>query len=214
MVISLELLYFQILADLMHLSMLALLPLTEHKEFRRHFKYCNYTDILISYLPSQNFSIGKLAKVSLSFLHRHLDKAKAEKYLKLSARDVTIILKVLSNQELTEKEKKEFWGLFSHDGLIIMLKNFCHIHKNSEIIIQQNVFDVVTNLISNAGDNDTLEAILLLLWKLAFSCHRDLSKASAVIDKLQQLDWSNKKELKPLFTCVGYALEKNVPESM
>ena len=197
----------------MHLSMLAILLLTQHKEFRRHFKYCNYTDILISYLPSQNFSIGKLAKVSLSFLHRHLDKAKAEKYLTLSARDVRIILKLLSNQELTEEEKKEFWGPFSHDGLIIMLQNFCHLQKNSDLVVQQNIFDILANLIGDAGDNDTLEAILLFLWKLASSCHGDLSKAFAVIDKLQKLDWTDKKELKSLFTCACYALEKSIPES-
>ena len=198
----------------MHISMLAILPLTRHKEFRRHFKYCNYTDILISYLPSQNFSIGKLAKVSLSFLHRHLDKAKAEKYLSLSARDVRIILKLLSNQELTEEEKKEFWGLFSHDGLIIMLQNFCHLQKNSDTVVQQNVFEILANLVGDADDNDTLEAILLFLWKLASSYHRDLSKAFAVIDKLQKLDWSDKKELHSLFTCACYALEKSLPESM
>lgn len=196
----------------MHLSMLAMLPLTEHKEFRRHLKYCNYTDILISFLPSQNFSIGKLAKVSLSFLHRHLDKTKADKYLCLAARDVMVILKVLDNQVLTEEEKKEFWGLFSHAGLVIMLQNFCHLQKNCNIIIQQNIFDTLAHLVSDADDN-MIKAIMLLLWKLASSCHSDLSKATPVIEKLKQLDWNDKQELKSLLTCVCYAFKKSSPES-
>jgi len=208
------LLCFQILADLLRLSMLAILQLTKHKEFRHHFKNCNYTDILISYLPSQNFSIGKLAKVSLAFLHRHLDKAKADKYLCLSARDVTIIFKILSKHKLTEEEKKEFWGLFSCNGLLVMLKNFCYVQKNCDIIIQQNVFSILANLIDVVDEDDVLKAILLFLWKLASSCHSNLGMASPVIDKLQQLDWSNKKKLKSLFICVCFAFQENAPESM
>ena len=197
----------------MQLSMLAILSLIEHKKFRHHFKYCNYTDILISYLPSQNFSIGKLAKVSLALLHRHIDKAKAEKYLQLSVRDVTIIFKKLSKQELTDEEMK-FWGLFSCGALVSILKNFCCLQKNCEVIIQQNVFNILADLISPDADDETLEAVILLLWKLALSCHSDLRNASPVIDKLQLLDWSDKQELKSLFTCACHAFKENLTESM
>ena len=95
-----------------------------------------------------------------------------------------------------------------------MLQNFCHLQKNSDIVVQQIVFDILANLVGDADVNDTLEAILLFLWKLASSCHRDLSKAFAVVNELQKLDWSDKKELKSLFTCACYALEKSLPESM
>ena len=56
---------------------------------------------------------------------------------------------------------------------------------------------------------------MLLLWKLASSCHNNLSKVSPVIEKLvqKQLNWNDKQELKSLLTCVCYAFKKSTPES-
>ena len=62
-----------------------------------------------------------------------------------------------------------------------MLQNFCHLQKNCNVIVQQNIFDTLAHLVSDADDSDLIEAIMLLLWKLASSCHNDLSKASPVI---------------------------------
>ena len=193
--------------------MLALLTLIEHRELHHHFKNCFYFDILISYLPSKNFSIGKLAKMSLAVLHRYLDKTRAEKYLQLSKKDVTIVFKILSKCELSEDEKSEFWHLISEDGLAVMLKYFCCVQTNCDIIIQQNGLSILMDLLNNSTDVDFVEALLLLLWKLASSCLNDPNKSLPIIDKLQQLKYGDiKEELNTLVNCVCYAFNGCIPE--
>lgn len=193
--------------------MLALLTLIEHREFHHHFKNCFYSDILISYLPSKNFSIGKLAKMSLALLHRHLDKTQADKYLQLSTKDVAIVFKILSKCELSEDEKSEFWHLISGDGLAVMLKYFCCVQKNCDIIIEQNGLSILMDLFNSSTDADFVEALLLLLWKLASSCLNDPNKSLPIVDKLRLLKCGDiKKELNTLVNCACYAFNGCIPE--
>ena len=193
------------------MGMFVLLTLIEQKDLRHHFKSCNYTDILISYLHTKNFSIAKLARISTAMLHRQLDHSIAEKHLALSTRDVKIILKILSDAVLSEDENKEFWHYFSKSGLIDSLKNFSCLPSNSETIVKSDGVQVVRHLLQK-NDTDLQEATLRLLWQLNYSCHDVSIKGSCDLDCLQELTNSENEDVKCLATCLLTCFSNCLPD--
>lgn len=88
-----------------------MLTLIQERELEHYFTNCCYTDVLANYALSNNFSIGKLAKISLAILYRHLDHNQAAKYLNLTPSDISIIIKVLFNQTLSKSDEEESWHI-------------------------------------------------------------------------------------------------------
>ena len=200
----------QLLSRLIHMGMFVLHTLIEQKDLRHHFKNCNYTDILITFLQAKNFSIAKLARISTAILHRQLDRSTAEKHLTLSTQDMKIILKILSDTVLSEDETMEFWHFFSKGGLISSLKNFCSVSSNCDTIVNCNGVQLVANLLQT-NDADLQEATLSLLWQLSSSCQDINVKDSCDLDCLQELTCSENEDVNRLATCLLACLNQHFP---
>lgn len=203
-------------ADITKLSMLTLLPIISQQDLRHHFKKCYYSEVLVMYLPSKNFYIGKLAKISLVVLHRQLDRSVIDKYLHLTAEDVRIILKALSGEKLTENEKTQSWDLLTKDGLVTMLANFCCLLDNCYEIFKQQGLKIVCGLFDN-DDNELSEAILLFLWKLKSLCPEEVEwqrELSKIIDWTKKLmgDSNIEEDLRKFATSVYHSFADCLPE--
>lgn len=203
----------QLLADLIKMAMFVMLTLIEQEELRHYFRNCCYTEILLSYTPSNNFSIGKLAKISLAILYQHLDKDTAKKQLSLSSRDIDIILKILSDQTLSEDEEMECWHFLSKDGLILSLKGFCSIESNCINFVKQGGVGVL-NTVLDCKNEDSLKGTLILLWEISYRY------GPKIVEKTKSFDFVEKIRLLPeengdllnLKVCLQYSLFHKLPE--
>lgn len=196
------------------MAMYVMLTLIQEKDLRHYFTNCCYTDVLINYVPSKNFSIGKLAKISLSILHRHLDHDQAAKNLNLTPSDIGIILKVLSNQTLSEDEEGESWHILSKDGLVLALNGFCSLTSNCVEFVKQGGPDVLSTILDSSDDTEEQEATLLLLWQL--SCHLGpgmATDASGLVDKIRQISAEDGSDLCALKASVPVCLLRAIPSS-
>lgn len=196
------------------MAMLVMLTVIQQQELHHYFKNCHYADLLISYLPSKNFSIGKLAKISLAFLYRQLDPVQATEHLHLSSKDASIILKILSDHELTEDEKTEFWHYFSPDGLTGALKGFCFLKANCDSFLKQGGLHALGSLLDST-DTDVQEATLVLLWQLASTSRSAIlqpSEQRALVDKIQRLAVGEECDLQTLAVCVPLCSVDTLPE--
>jgi len=206
-----------VVADITKLSMLTLLPIISQQDLRHHFKKCYYSEVLVMYLPSKNFYIGKLAKISLVVLHRQLDRSMIDKHLHLTAEDVRIILKALSGEKLTENEITQSWDLLTKDGLVTMLANFCCLLDNCYEIFKQQGLKIVCDLF-DTDDNELVEAILLFLWKLKSMCLEQVktqSELSKIVDWTKKLmdDNNIEEDLQKFAASVHYSFADCLPES-
>lgn len=191
------------------MAMYVMLTLIQKKELRHYFHNCCYTDVLITYVSSKNYSIGKLAKLSLSFLSRHLDHDQVAKNLGLTSSDVDTILKVLSEQELPEEER-EGWGFLSKNRLILALKGFCSLDANGVKLVKQGGLDVLSNILSDTDDNDQ-RATLLLLWQL--SRHSEtVDAADNLCNKIGHISADEGSDLCTLKTSLPYCLLRTLPK--
>ena len=197
------------------MAMYVMLTLIQEKELHHYFSNCCYTDVLITYVPSKNFSIGKLAKISLSILYRHLDHNQAAKSLSLTQSDISIILKVLSNQSLSEDEKKESWHILSKDGLILALKGFCSLKANCIEFIKQGGLGILSTILDGT-DAEEHEVTLLLLWQLSYHFGSEMKKmvegSDNLVDKIRCLSSEEGSDLCDLKVCLPYSLLHTLPK--
>lgn len=193
--------------------MYVMLTLIQEKELCHYFTNCCYTDVLINYVPSKNFSIGKLAKISLAILCRHLDHDQATKNLNLTPSDIGIILKVLSNQTLSEYEEEESWHILSKDGLVYALNGFCSLTPNCMEFVKQGGLSVLSTILKSS-DTEEQEASLLLLWRLSCCLGPGMATdTDGLVEKISQISAKEGSDLCALKASVHICLLRVLPSS-
>ena len=197
------------------MAMHVMLTLIQEKELCHYFSNCCYTDVLTSYVPSKNFSVGKLAKLSLSTLCRHLDHDQAAKSLSLTQLDVSIILKLLSNETLSENEAKEGWGVLSRKSFVIALKGFCSLKANCVEFVKQEGLGVLGTIL-DSPDTDDLKDTLLLLWQLSYCFGPEITKtiedSGDLVHKIGCLSTYEGSDLYALKVSLPYCLLHALPK--
>ena len=200
------------------MAMYVMLTLIQDQELHHYFSNCHYTDVLITYIPSKNFSIGKLAKISLSILSRDLDHNQAARSLRLTSSDVSIILKVLSSEALSEEEEKESWHILSKDGLVLALRGFCSLESNCAELIKQGGLSVLSAILEGS-DAEEHEATLLLLWQLSRHLGSGVVESGdhGLVDRIVDLVrclpvGEDSGDLSALKVCLPYCLLHALPE--
>lgn len=199
-----------------------MLTLIDMKELRHYFQNCCYTDVLIPYVTSKNFSIGKISKISLAILYRQLHSTQAMNCLKLTQEDIFIILKVLSNQAISEEERRQCWNSLSKDGLILALKGFCSLKENSAEFVRQGGLNVLNCILDGDEDSDK-EATLLLLWQLSHYLGAEMVEnveiGKELVDKICNLsvvakgdEEENENDLLSLKISLPYCLLRSLPQ--
>lgn len=194
------------------MAIFVMLILIQEKELHHYFSNCCYTDVLINYVPSKNFSIGKLAKLSLSILCQQLDHNQVVNNLGLSQFDISIILKILSNQMLSEDEEKEDWGFLCKNRLVLALKGFCLLKANCMEFIKQGGLGVLSTILDSSDVNDQ-KATLLLLWQLSYNFRPEMVEDSDnLVDKAHHLFADKGSDLGALKVSLPYCLRNTIPK--
>ena len=190
------------------MAMRVMLTLIQRKELHHYFSNCHYADVLITL--SSKFSFGNLAKISLAILSQQLDPNQAARSLSLVPSDVKIILKVLSNQMLSECEIKESWHILPKDGLILALKGFCSLRNNCLEFINQGGLGILSNMLDSI-QADELKVTLSLLWQLSYRVGHEMGESN-LVDKIHHLSIDEGSNLLALKTSVLNCLLHALPE--
>ena len=205
------------------MAMYVMLTLIDVKEVRHYISNCCYAEVLISYVPSKNFSIGKLAKIALAILYQQVDHNQAAECLTLTEADIATILKILSSESLSDKEQSEHWDVLSKSGLILALKGFCSLQANTAQFVRQGGLAAISTVL-DSEEADNQENALLLLWQLSHFMGPQMFNSSAdeedLVKKVQGLsvafeeeDTNKQDDWLALRTSLPYCLTRTLPES-